>query len=154
MDGSIAIVNKTIVLDGVGTWEFNTELPNLEQSYIAWESNDFDQPFELLFSSGGVNYQGVRISTQGSSSWGIYSLSYVLDSYNETAYVHNPEGSYNIQGGWKLLPTIEVSYADNEAKKWLEAHARQKVKGDEIFEVISSLYVRENGEWVYKCEVV
>lgn len=154
VDGSMAIVTETVVLDGAGTWVFKDELDNLGQYYESWENGI--SPFEILFSSQGTDFEGFNITTTGPSSWGIYCLNFRVNIFEAiNAYTHNPEGSNGITHGWNSsFKTINVSYADKEAKKWLEKHAIQTVKGEESFEVISVLCIRENGEWVYKCEVV
>lgn len=153
-DGSLAVVNETVIIDGAGTWVFHDELPNLAESFAAWVNNDYISPFEISFSNNGVNYPSFSVSTAGSSSWGIYTLGFFSDNRITTVYTHNPEGSYGISHGWvdEISKTIDVSHADNEAKKWLEAHATQTVK-NEVYDVKTYLYVRQNGEWVYMGEV-
>ena len=158
VDGSIAIVNETVINDGAGTWVFHDELDNLIESYNAWANNNGYCSFEILFSSFGQSYEGFRASPTGSSSWGIYGLTYCstddVGIAHTTAYTYNPSGNYGIAHGWAkdAFKTIEVSYLDREAKRWLEAHATQLTNTD-FADVIVTLYVRENGEWVLKGEV-
>lgn len=149
-EGSLAMVNETVILDGAGTWVFDYELPNLEESFNAWENNNWTSPFEIQFANNGTNFIGFVVGTQGSSSWGIYQLSFEADTYNQVAYTHNPSGNYGITHGWNTpnSQTIEVSYADREAQQWLEAHATQTVKDEESADVITSFYIFENGKWV------
>jgi hypothetical protein len=153
-EGSLAIVNETVIIDGAGTWVFHDELPNLAESFVAWANNDHISPFEISFSNNGINYLSFVVGTAGSSSWGIYTLGFLEDNHSKSVYTHNPEGSYGISHGWidEISKTIDVSYTDNEAKKWLEAHATQTVK-NEVYDVKTYLYVRQNGVWVYMGEV-
>lgn len=163
VDGSIAIINETIVLDGAGTWVFKDELPDLEESQNDWydsRTGGVQSPFEIEFYNAfvaeyfgmpdGFKFWGFSISTAGSSDWGIYTLIWDGEGCTAWAYNHNPSGDYGIPHGWEMeeAKTIEVSYADIEAIKWLKAHATQTVKGEETYDIVTTFCIRKNGEWV------
>ncbi len=161
VEGSMAIVESESTVE---TWVFKDELDNLGLSYEAWkdDAGNILSPFNIEYSNadlgmavGELNkvWSSFHITTQGSPSWGIYTLKAIDDASGImiTLYTHNPSGNYGITHGWPVeeYKTINVHYADAEATQWLEAHATSLGK-----DVAQKLYIRENGEWIYKCEVV
>ena len=147
VDGSLALV-ETVSTDAV--WKFNDELPNLGESFSVWEDGEGGHvsAFGITYSVYDTEYTKFSIGTHGSDSWGIYGLYYLnSDTYiSNVTYVHNPSGNYGIAHGWvsgEEWKTINVSYADYEAQQWLEAHATFIGNPKK-----STLYIRENGEWV------
>lgn len=153
-DGSLAVVT---VANTETTWVFHDELDNLGESWDAWGYNDVGNvvsPFNIKYSYLGsaLEFDGFGIGTQGSSSWGIYTLIFRQsgeEGTTEMVYCHNPSGSYGISHGWvngDEYKTIIVSEADEEAKMWLEAHATKGGEGGTILK--STLYAKVNGEWV------
>lgn len=161
VDGSLAIVE----VEGTSeVWVFYDELDNLGESYTAWydeETSNCISPFIIGYSNydmgiviGESNkvWKEFSVGTSGPSSWGIYVLNAFDDEIGATVslYTHNPNGDYGFPHGWEddKFKTIQVHYADEEAKQWLEAHATSLGKA-----IIRELYTRQNGEWVYTGEV-
>ena len=152
VDGSLAVVEEVTHLL---KYVFNDELPNLGESASAWANNNCCSPFEIAFKGfTGTEYNAFSIHQPGSSSWGIYTLAFSNGANSELQiYTHNPSGNYGITHGWGNdgFKTILVSYADDEALAWLNAHATQGVTDETITK--STLYSRVNGLWLSEGEV-
>ncbi len=152
VEGSFAVVK---IESTEKIWVFHDELDNLGESYNAWGPNDemnYVSPFNIKYSpldSDSVEYDSFAIGTQGSSSWGIYTLHFWSEDYRMGIYTHNPSGSYGISHGWingDEYKTIIVHEADEEAKSWLESHATE---GEDVnITTAATLYVRVDGKWV------
>lgn len=149
VDGSLAIVTTESTEE---IWVLNDELDNLGESYDAWYDYNTGicvSPFTIKYSSASVEYDGFSLGTQGSSTWGIYTLNLWSENSSVHIYTHNPSGNYGITHGWingDVYKTITVKEADEEATRWLEAHATKGGEGGTNFK--STLYAKVNGEWV------
>ena len=153
VEGSFAVVK---IESTEKIWVFHDELDNLGESYNAWGPNDemnYVSPFNIKYSPldlDSVEYDSFAIGTQGSSSWGIYTLYFWSEDYRMGIYTHNPSGSYGISHGWindDGYKTIIVHEADEEAKSWLESHATES-EDVNIITTAATLYVRVDGKWV------
>ena len=97
----------------IGTWTVIDE-PEIPTS---------DLPLE--FTSNGVKYSAIVVTSQGSSSWGINALSYFRtnEGYYDAAYVNNPSGNYGISHGWRgdgyRYLTVTKEPTDKNTIKWL-----------------------------------
>ena len=131
VDGSLAVVEND---DIIGRWVLNTT-PNLPQTEVDWY---FD--FEFT-DANGANKKVYNVYSNDGES--ISELYYCLEDDTElTAYLLDipPFGWVTLE--YRYLNITSTPNAEAEA--WIRANG-QKTK---------SLYTRENGEWVYKCEVV
>lgn len=143
VDGSLAVVTESTHSK---KYVFNDEI---DLSTFATSGNVF-------FVSGGIECSNMSKVIQGSSSWGIYSLSY-FDSYTHASlnvYTHNPTGNYGFTHGWtdEAYKTVEIISANEHILPWIEANSTYVGIGDFVL-TNTTLYSRENGEWVSLGEV-
>lgn len=134
VDGSVAIVKMPVT-----RWLLNDELilPNE------------DSPLILRFNVSTTNNLRVNCTYIHSLSPadGLTILSYAQENYSTTAYQVSDSGKTWVYGGYKEL---SVYYADENALAWLNANGTVIESGITNINVI---YIHENGEWVYKCEM-
>lgn len=129
VDGSTAIVESDSL---VGEWEWNEELNITVDGYY------------LILNQ--INWGGSQY-LNSMPHCGLYFVD------NEImGLLSNPPDSYNDYyecGDW-FTPNRRITFYedenDDEFKSFVKANARRLSGG-------YSLYTRENGEWVYKCEI-
>lgn len=143
VDGSLAVVTESTQSK---KFVFNDEL----------DLSTFATNGEMFFVSCGIECDNMNKVAQGSSSWGIYSLSY-SDAHNHAslnAYTYNPTGDYGFTHGWEdeAYKTVEIIYANEYVLAWIEANSTYAGIGDFVL-TKTTLYSRENGEWVSLGEV-
>lgn len=133
-DGSVAIVKTPVT-----RWLLNDELilPN-EDSPLTFRFSVIDNDGFL------VSCQEIRTS---SPAGGLTILSYCDENYSNTVYQVTDSGKTWLAGCYKEL---SVCYADETALAWLNANGTIIESGITNINVI---YIHENGEWVYKCEI-
>ena len=152
VDGSLAVVSRAI--SDTGTWLLNEEIT---QANLAPGSS-----LLLQFECNDVAYSSVRWGQYGPGS-SIFALSanYINENGNTESkafYIHNPSGDYGIAHGWadEVYRTIVVSLAFNDGLTWLLSNGKKVVEGEKpptTTLTVSTLYSRENGEWVSKGEI-
>ena len=128
VDGSMAIVESDPRIT-VRKW---ITVPNTSE----------DKDYDMLFSVES------DVTTHGFTS-----LMYLVEG-GELLYIDavsglNPEYSVYYDGEWVFpdAQIIKVYYCDEEAKNMLDSCT-------ELIRNGTTLYTHENGQWVYKCEVV
>ena len=144
VDGSLAVVTET---SGAEIWVLN-DTPDLSPL----TEDDMLMTFTSDGNSGvsDVIYEGIRLYHPGSTSWGINALMYSYGDGGVSVYHDNPSNNYGITHGWQDegYKTIVIYDATETAKAWVEANGR--CTG---YVSVSTLYSRENGEWVSLGEV-
>ena len=134
VDGTVAIVKTPVT-----RWLLNDELilPNVDSPLTFRFSVRNDDNFvisckEILTSSPTGN---------------VTTLSYCTENYSKSVYTVTDSGKT-----WhaECYKELSVYYADETALNWLNANAMIIDSGTTNINVI---YIHENGEWVYKCEL-
>lgn len=128
----MAIVKNDDIL---GKWYLN-ESVNLLQT-------EFDWYFDFTYTDANGNVYKVYNVYCGGEGGNVTEMYYLLEDDTElTAYITDQPPF-----GWNRFeyryPNI-ISTPDAEAEQWIRENARK----------FSSLYTHENGQWVYKCEIV
>lgn len=123
-----------------------------------WELNDTLTPFadeethQMLFEgNNGTTYIGIRYGIFGPPA---YSIMYLLSDDGITiAYGFDGASNFGVTEGWtdEEHKYLNVYKADQEAENWLNSNGKIII---ENYDIKQFFYTRENGEWVYKCEVV
>ena len=124
----------------VGTWVLKDD-PDL---------TTMPEYMEVEFTSNGMNYTSMTLSTAGSSSWGIYTIVY---GSTGAVYVNNPGGSQGIEHGWtdNAYKTLNITKEPDEntatwirenaekAEQQSESDVRLKTKNKRIVDAINEL---------------
>lgn len=141
VDGSMAIV------EGTREALANTEwmLDQYFESSGAKSEKVYPMKFSYIDEYGEIyTALGVSVKDRG--------------DYIEFSYVHSPAlGVFD--DGWatdnaeeyRIITILEEP--PKESAEWVMAHGI-KQSGDTVYITTKSLYTHENGQWVYKCEVV
>ena len=135
VDGSTAIVEND---DLDGWWELNSELTQPDgEILVGFEVLDFDG-----------NLYSMKKITQEERGDG-FDLLYVRNSDEyETLFVYEyyiDEGSHwGFFGYRRIKVDTSINTPTTSQEQWFRENAKK----------LKSLYTRENGSWVYKCEVV
>ena len=137
VDGSMAIVSMS-----GNRWVLNntvTPFSNEEQHYMLFEC-DVDRTL----------YNGIRYGSFGPPA---YAIMYTQGELLTVAYGFEGAAQFGVPEGWgkEGYKYCTVYQADQEATNWLNSNGIMTVENVDIKQF---LYIRENGEWVYKGEIV
>lgn len=153
LDGSLAVVKE----EGEEIWAFHDELDNLGESHEAWAGNDSNSTFNIEYTNSALG-MAFGDANRVNTGFSISKMATMFELRGGTPtngmtvnmYTYNPTGYAGKPHGWsdEGYKTIKVLYADDEARRWLEAHATSIGK-----DMVTTLYSRENGEWVNKGEI-
>lgn len=127
VDGSMAIVSNN---DIKGNWLLN------EQVAIE-EGMDLYPTFTMHNNQDNsvIKVTNIYVIDEGG-----YLQLYYMDEHENEYGLYNTELEFFVAFTFRNIRVIE---ADAESEAWIRANGRK----------LPSLYIRENGEWVYKCEV-
>jgi hypothetical protein len=139
VDGSMALVN----LEGK-EWYLNKEVSGF--------ADNEDHSMEFICSQDlTVLHKGIKYGTFGPPA---YALMYLLDGDGtQTVYGFEGASQFGLAEGWQseAYRTVCVFSADETAMAWLSTNGKET--GNNGY-YLQKFYTHENGQWVYKCEVV
>jgi hypothetical protein len=130
VDGSMAIVESDSI---EGTWFLNRKLSQPQSSDMYFEFETFDITTGEKLSMEKMHYD------EFGDGWEFY---YCNEDSCNYVYYEDSEEFYWEGVLWRYI-RINTQIPD-EIDAWIRANGRK----------LSSLYTHENGEWIYKCEVV
>jgi hypothetical protein len=148
VDGSMAIVESDS--EWLGVWEFKNELTRED---AVWGSADGGYS-SLMTSCKTQDGFEVRRMSFPETYDGVYTLQYQGESEHQIRSAYRTDELWGMSKGWldennKILTLLKEFQGSNGMTAWWKSNAVRTVAHK-----LKTLYIRENGEWVYKSEVV
>lgn len=147
VDGSMAIVESDS--EWVGVWEFKGELTRSDDIWGNAESGYSEFSLRAKMQDGFE----VRKMRFAETYDGIYTLQYFGEMEHQNLDVYRTDELWGMPKGWhdesyKTLTLLKELDVEGVATWWKSNAIRT------VAHKLKTFYIRENGEWVYKCEVV
>lgn len=147
VDGSMAIVESDS--EWLGVWEFKGELTRSDDIWGNAESGYSEFSLRAKMQDGFE----VRKMRFAETYDGIYTLQYFGEMEHQNLDVYRTDELWGMPKGWldesyKTLTLLKGLDAEGIATWWKSNAIRT------VAHKLKTFYIRENGEWVYKCEIV
>lgn len=147
VDGSMAIVESDS--EWLGVWEFKGELTRSDD---IWGNAESGYSTLLLRAKMQDGFE-VRKMNFAETYDGIYTLRYIGEMEHQNLDVYRTDELWGMPKGWldesyKTLTLLKGLDGEGFATWWKSNAIRT------VAHKLKTFYIRENGEWVYKCEVV